>query len=55
VIELSASIFTAYAGQVGSRVGPGILLSYTGAAVTFAILGTSSHPTTLGADFLIVA
>jgi len=70
VIELSASIFTAYAGQVGSHIGTSTHLTYTavtgvlaydadgagaGAAVTFAILGTASHPASLGADFLIVA
>jgi Ca2+-binding RTX toxin-like protein len=70
VIELSASTFTAYAGQVGNHVGTSAYLKYSaatgvlaydadgagvGAAVTFAILGTSSHPVTVGADFLIVA
>jgi Tol biopolymer transport system component len=70
VIELSASIFTAYAGQVGSHVGLGSHLTYNagsgvlaydadgagaGAAMTFAVLGTSSHPASLGTDFLIVA
>ena len=69
VIELSASVFTAFGGQVGSTVGLGTYLSFNagtgaldydadgagaGAAVTFAILGTSSHPAP-GTDFLIVA
>jgi serralysin len=70
VIELSATIFTAFAGQVGSTVGLGTHLGYNStsgllsydadgagglAATTFAILGTSSHPAGLGNDFLIVA
>jgi Ca2+-binding RTX toxin-like protein len=70
VIELSASVFTAYAGQVGTTVGLGAHLNYSAATgilsydadgaggsapVTFAILGTSGHPGTLGMDFLIVA
>jgi uncharacterized delta-60 repeat protein len=69
VIELSASVFTAFAGQVGNTVGLGANLTYdpatgvlaydgdgtgAGAAVTFAILGGLSHPATIGADFLIV-
>jgi Ca2+-binding RTX toxin-like protein len=69
VIELSAAIFTAYAGQVGSFVNLSVNLSYnnvTGvlaydadgvgptAALTFAILGVSVHPMLQGNDFLII-
>jgi Ca2+-binding RTX toxin-like protein len=67
-IELSASIFTAFAEQVGQQVGLNQYLQYNqstgyltydadgsgaGAAVPFAILGTASHPA-IGTDFLIV-
>jgi Ca2+-binding RTX toxin-like protein len=67
-MELSASIFTAFADQVGQTVGLNQYLQYnqstgylsydadgsgSGAAVPFAILGTSSHPS-VGTDFLIV-
>ncbi len=70
LIELSASIFGAFAGQTGSTIGSNANLLYTpgtgvlaydadgtgaGAPVTFAIVGTSSHPGTIGNDFLIVA
>ena len=71
VIEISASIFTAFSGQVGSTIGvDGNVLRYDAAtgslaydadgaganpALTFAVLGTSSHPATLGSDFKIVA
>jgi Ca2+-binding RTX toxin-like protein len=70
VIELSASIFTAFSGQIGSYVAPSAYLTYNsatgvlaydadgagaGAPITFAILGTVGHPTLLGSDFLIVA
>ena len=70
VIELSATIFGAFAGQIGATVGTGANLTYNsssgvlaydadgagaGAPVAFAIVGTSTHPATLGADFLIVA
>ncbi|WP_052700769.1 calcium-binding protein [Methylocucumis oryzae] len=66
VIELSASVFKAFAGQIGQKVGLSEILSYeaeTGslsydagnAAVTLAILGVSTHPILLGNDFLIVA
>jgi Ca2+-binding RTX toxin-like protein len=69
VIELSAAIFTAYSGQIGNTVGLSANLTYdsgTGvlaydadgvegaSGVTFAILGTSSHPA-VGSDFAIVA
>jgi Ca2+-binding RTX toxin-like protein len=69
VIELSAAIFTAYSGQIGNTVGLSANLTYdsgTGvlaydadgvegaSGVTFAILGTSSHPA-VGSDFLITA
>lgn len=70
VIELSATVFTAYAGQIGSYVTPSANLTYnstTGAlaydvdgvgpagSLTFAILGTVGHPALLGHDFLIIA
>jgi Ca2+-binding RTX toxin-like protein len=70
VIELSASVFTAYAGLVGARIGTGAQLQYNaatgalsydgdgfgaGAPITFAVLGTSTHPAGVAADFLIVA
>ncbi len=69
-IQLSATIFTAFAGQVGNTVGLGANLLYNavtgslqydadgaggGAPAQFAILGASVHPATLGSDFLIVA
>ena len=66
VIELSAAIFTAYSGQIGQRVGLSDNLTYdagtgvlrydadgaVGGAVTFAILGTVTHPA-VGNDFFI--
>jgi Ca2+-binding RTX toxin-like protein len=70
VFELSAAIFTVFAGQVGNFVSTSANLTYdsgTGvlaydadgagpaAAVTFAILGVGVHTTLLGNDFLIVA
>ena len=70
IIVLSASVFTAYAGQVGQTVGLSATLSYdagTGllaydadgagalAAINIALLGTVSHPAALANDFLIVA
>ncbi len=69
-IQLSAAVFTAFAAQVGQAVGLGSNLTYnastgvlaydadgmgSGAALNFAILGSSSHPASLGADFLIIA
>ena len=69
VIELSAAIFTVYAGQIGSFVTTGANLTYdstTGvlaydadgvgpiAPMTFAVLGIGIHPTLLGNDFLII-
>ena len=69
-IQLSAAIFTACAGQVGQVIGLGPNLTYNtatgalaydadgagpGTALKFAILGTSAHPSTLGADFLVIA
>ena len=69
VIELSAAIFTAFSGQIGSYVVPSAYLTYNGttgvlaydadgpgagAALTFAVLGIGSHPALLGSDFLIV-
>jgi Ca2+-binding RTX toxin-like protein len=68
VLALSASIFTAFAGQVGNTVGLSDTLSYdsisgglfydadgagVGAALKFAVLGVSAHPASLGASFLI--
>lgn len=68
-IELSASIFTAFANQIGSTVGIGQNLIYnqsTGvlsydadgagfvSPLAFAIIGTASHPL-MGNDFLIAA
>ena len=70
VIELSAAIFTVYSGQVGNFVSTNAHLIYNsatgilaydadgagaGAPLTVAILGFSSHPASLGTDFLIVA
>ena len=70
VIELSAAIFTVYAGQIGSYVTTSAFLSYSsttgilaydadgagaGAPLTVAILGVTNHPTLLGNDFLIIA
>jgi len=70
IIELSATVFSAYAGQVGQIVGLSATLSYdagTGllaydadgagalAAIDIALLGTVSHPAALANDFLIVA
>ena len=70
VIELSASIFAAFAGQIGSSIGTNANLSYNNAsgalwydadgagsalAMRFAILGNATHPATLGLDFQIVA
>lgn len=69
-IQLSASIFGALAGRIGQTVGLGPNLLYEvatgvlaydadgaglGPALAFAILGSTSHPAGLGADFLIVA
>jgi serralysin len=70
IMELSASIFTALAGQIGSTVGINTHLHYNHlsgvlaydadgpgavAAVTFAVVGTASHPAALGNLFQIVA
>jgi len=70
LIVLSASIFTAYAGQVGQVVGLSINFSYDpesgalsydvdgageGAAAEIAIIGLNEHPAILGNDFLIIA
>jgi Ca2+-binding RTX toxin-like protein len=69
LFELSAGIFGAFAGQVGQTIGTNANLTYDNAtgvlaydadgaggnpAVTFAILGTSTHPTALGLEFQIV-
>jgi hypothetical protein len=69
VMELSAAIFTAYAGQVGSTVALSANLIYNnvtgvlaydadgagpGAPLTMAILGIGIHPASLSGDFLIV-
>lgn len=70
LIELSASIFTAFSGQVGQTIGVNANLVYNnlsgtlaydpdgaglGGATTFAIVGSPSHPGSLGNAFLIVA
>jgi Ca2+-binding RTX toxin-like protein len=70
VIALSATVFTAFAGQVGNTVGLSDNLTYNagtgvlaydadgagaGAAVDVAVIGSPTHPATLGNDFLIVA
>jgi serralysin len=70
VIELSAAIFTSYAGQIGSYVTTSANLTYNSATgvlaydvdgagpaapMTFAVLGLVGHPALLGNDFLIVA
>jgi Ca2+-binding RTX toxin-like protein len=70
VIALSASVFTAYAGQVGNTVGLSANLTYNagtgalaydadgagaGAAVDVAVIGSPTPPAALGNDFLIVA
>ena len=69
LIELSASIFTVFSGQIGSVVSASVNLTYNsttgvlaydadgpgaGVALTFAILGTVGHPALLGNDFLII-
>ena len=69
VIELSASIFTVFAGQVGTFITTGPNLTYNsttgvlaydadgagpGAALAFATLGTSVHPVLIGNDFFII-
>jgi Ca2+-binding RTX toxin-like protein len=69
-VALSASVFTAFAGQVGNTVGLSANLTYNagtgvlaydadgagaGAAVDVAVIGSPTHPATLGNDFLIVA
>ena len=69
VIELSAAIFSAFSGQVGNTIGLNANLIYTagtgalaydadgagaGAPITFALLGATSHPASLGSDFRIV-
>lgn len=70
VIELSASIFTALAPLLGTKIGTQANLIYnstTGAlgydadgpgaiaSITFAVVGSSTHPANLGQDFLVVA
>ncbi|MBK1724537.1 DUF4347 domain-containing protein [Thiocystis violacea] len=70
VIALSAAVFTAFAEQVGQQLGLSDILIYNsangvlyydedgaggGGATTVAIIGDTTHPTTLGADFLIIA
>jgi Ca2+-binding RTX toxin-like protein len=69
VIELSATIFGAFAGQVGNTVGLSDNLTYDGGTgvlqydadgagvnpgITFAVLGTSIHPAVAN-DFTIIA
>ena len=68
MIELSATIFTAFAGQEGQTVGLSANLTYdnsngalaydadgagAGVAVIFAVLGASPHPASIGNDFVI--
>ena len=70
IMELSASIYTAYAGQIGATVGTSANLTYNnvtgilaydadgaglGTPLTVAIVGVGTHPASLGLDFLIVA
>lgn len=70
LIELSAAIFTAFNGQLGQTIGTNANLLYNnvsgvlaydpdgagaGVATTFAIIGTSVHPGSLGNAFLIVS
>ena len=70
VMELSAAIYTVYAGQVGATVATSSNLTYNnvtgilaydadgagpGAPLTVAILGVGIHPASLGSEFLIVA
>ncbi|TAL46083.1 MAG: calcium-binding protein, partial [Methylovulum sp.] len=70
IIELSAGIFTAYAGQIGQTVGLSSTLGYDaetgilaydadglgeGAAMAIAVIGLSGHPAALGDEFLIIA
>jgi len=71
VIELSATIFTALAGEIGNKIGvDGTILTYNsatgavaydadgageGVAVDVMIIGTTTHPAVLGNDFLITA
>ncbi len=70
IIVLSANVFTAYAGQIGERVGLSANLAYNaatgilaydadgagaGTAVEIALLGNLNHPAALGQDFLIGA
>ena len=68
LIELSATIFTAFAGQEGQTIGLNANLTYDnsngalaydadgagpGAGVVFAILGSAVHPASPAADFAI--
>jgi Ca2+-binding RTX toxin-like protein len=70
VVELSASVFSALAPMLGTKVGAGAHLLYDPASgvlaydadgngalapVTFAIVGTSVHPGSIGQDFLVIA
>lgn len=69
IIALSSTVFSALAGNLGQRIGPGIHLHYdalTGLlaydadgagpdqAIGFARIGTASHPTSLGDIFLVL-
>lgn len=69
-IELSATIFTAFAGQVGSNVGLSQYITYnaangvlsydadgagTAAALAFAVIGSGSHPASMESDFWVIA
>ena len=70
VVNLSASIFTALAGSLGQKVGPGAHLVYdqasgvlaydadgaaSSAPIAFTVVGNATHPGVLGNDFLVVA
>ena len=68
-IQLSASIFGAFGGQIGQTIGINSNLLYDNvngvlaydadgaggvAATGFAIIGMGTHPVTMGNDFLII-
>lgn len=69
-IELSASVFSALVGMVGQAIGLSQHISYNaatgelfyaednsgaGSPKAFAVLGTGSHPASIGNDFWVVA
>ncbi len=66
----SASIFGAFAAQIGQTIGPNANLTYNSTTgvlaydadgagstlpIAFAIMGAPAHPAAMGSDFLIVA